>query len=132
VVSEPTTTYGYNAWCLDPAFWWRTDADGEVMPRKRSVNLGRAGELFVFADAANFNTWTGNGVFQNSTSLDPPQFPWGPNGTATTHFRHHLHANALCADGHAEPFDREGGRMPTPEHQLGFVGDENAPHYDQP
>lgn len=132
VVNEPTTTYGYNAWCLDPAFWYRTGEDGSVLPRKRSTELSRPAELFVFADSGSYNTWTAGGVFQNTCSLDPPQLPWGPNNYPTTHFRHDGHTQVMCADGHAAEFDLAGGRMVIPEHNLGFVGDENAPHYDQP
>ncbi|MFP3937377.1 MAG: type II secretion system protein [Phycisphaerae bacterium] len=130
-VNEPTTTYGYNAWSLDPAFWYRTGENGEVLPRKRSTQVPRPSELFVLADSAVYNTWTAGGVLQNTCSLDPPQLPWGANDYPTTHFRHDGRAHALCADGHAADFGIGDGRMVMPQHNLGFVGDENAPHYDQ-
>jgi len=130
-VDEPTTTYGYNAWCLDPGLWGRRDDNGKLLPRKRASDLGRATELFVFADTGLYWAPAGVPIFQNSTSLDPVTLgAWGPNFTPTTHFRHQGRTNALCADGHAAPFGREGGRLLVPDRNLGFVGTENAPHYD--
>ena len=131
-VNEPTTTYGYNAWCLDPAFWGRMDADGEPMRRKRGIDLGNSSALFVFADSGMHWAPGGVPIFQNSTSLDPVDLgPWGANTTPTTHFRHDGWTNALCADGHAGAFDLEGGSMLQEEYHLGFVGADNVPHYDQ-
>lgn len=131
-VNEPTTTYGYNAWCLDPRLWGRRDDQGEPMPTKRVEKLARPADLFVFADSGMFWTPGGVGVFQNSTSLDPIDLgAWGRNQTPTTHFRHLGRTNALTADGRAAGFEREGGTMLMPEYHLGFVGAENVPHYDQ-
>lgn len=131
-VDEPTTTYGYNAWCLDPSLWGRTDEDGEPMRRKRALDLKHPSELFVFADAAMYWAPAGVPVFQNSSSLDPVQLgAWGPNMTPTTHFRHNERTHAMCADGRAAAFGLEDGRMVEPARNLGFVGAENAPHYDQ-
>ena len=129
-VDEPTTEYGYNGWCLDPPYWGRRDDGGNRMKRKRITDLHRPGELFVFADAAMIWAPAGVMIVQNSTSLDPPTLTWGPNGTPTTHFRHQDRTQALCADGHAQAYDPEGGQM-HPEHRLGFVGASNTPHYDQ-
>ncbi len=131
-VNEPTTTYGYNAWCLDPAFWGRTDAQGHPLPIKREEELKSPSDLFVFADSGMFWAPAGVPIFQNSTSLDPVTLgTWGANQTPTTHFRHLGRANALTADGRAASFDLEGGNMLMPEHNLGFVGADNVPHYDQ-
>ena len=131
-VNEPTTTYGYNAWCLDPAIWGRKDAGGNRMPRKRAEGLTNPSDLFVFADSAMYWAPGGVPIFQNSTSLDPVVLgAWGSNTTPTTQFRHNGLTNALCADGHACSFGPEGGDMLVPEHKLGFVGAENVPHYDQ-
>ncbi|MBS3734217.1 MAG: prepilin-type N-terminal cleavage/methylation domain-containing protein [Phycisphaerae bacterium] len=131
-VDEPTTTYGYNAWCLDPAYWGRRDDEGDPLSRKRAHDLNRPSDLFVFADAAMYWSPAGVPIFQNSTSLDPPTLgSWGANDTPTTHFRHDGRAGALCADGHAATFDPAGGRMPVPERNLGFVGETNVPHYGQ-
>jgi len=131
-VEEATTTYGYNAWCLDPAVWGRTGGDGKAMSIKRATELKNPGSLFVFADSGMFWKPGGVAIFQNSTSLDPVNLgAWGPNTTATTHFRHLGKANALTADGAAASYGLEGGKMLDAEHQLGFVGAENVPHYDQ-
>lgn len=124
-VNEPTTTYGYNAYCLDPPFW------GRALPRRRQDQIRRPAELFVFVDSALYWSPGGVPILQNSTSLDPVTTPWGPNRTATTQFRHRGKTNALCPDGHAESFFLEGGAMITPQHNLGFVGAANEPHYDQ-
>ncbi|MCP4379540.1 MAG: type II secretion system protein, partial [bacterium] len=59
-VSEPTTNYGYNAWCLDPPAWNRKNASGESMPRKKRNDINNPGELFVFADSAMY--WSPGGV----------------------------------------------------------------------
>ena len=128
---EPTTCYGYNAWCLDPAAAGRSDAQGRPMPRKRLSLLKRPGELFVFADSAMYWSPDGIDILQNSTWLEPPYWGAYENGTATTHFRHGGAANALCADGHAGRYQPEGGPMLVPEYRLGFVGSSNEPHYDQ-
>jgi prepilin-type N-terminal cleavage/methylation domain-containing protein len=131
-VQEPTTTYGYNAWCLDPAFWGKTDEQGHPLPPKRVDELKNPSELFVFADSGMFWKPAGVSIFQNSTSLDPVTLgSWGPNMTPTTHFRHLDRANALTADGKAESFGPEGGQMLDWVHKLGFVGASNVPHYDQ-
>ena len=131
-VNEPTTTYGYNAWCLDPAIWGRVDDQSRPMERKRSGDLKNPHDLFVFADSGM--SWSPGGVpvFQNSTSLDPVTLgAWGANTTPTTHFRHNDRTNALCADGHADSFGLESGQMLQPDQKLGFAGAENVPHYDQ-
>ncbi|QNN24240.1 prepilin-type N-terminal cleavage/methylation domain-containing protein [Planctomycetales bacterium ZRK34] len=130
-VNEPTTTYGYNAWALDPGFWGRRDSNGSPLPMMRITDVTRPMDLFVLADSGM--SWSPGGVsiFQNSTSLDPPKFAWGDNTTATTHFRHMNKTNALCVDGHAASFELEGGRFTHEEQMLGFVGEQNSPHYDQ-
>jgi prepilin-type N-terminal cleavage/methylation domain-containing protein len=131
-VHEPTTNYGYNAFCLDPRIWGRTDESGEPLPRKRAGDLNCPSELFVFADSAMYWAPAGVSIFQNSTSLDPVTLgAWGPNLTPTTHFRHRGLVSALCGDGHAAGFGLEGGNMMQPKQMLGFVGKNNVPHYDQ-
>ena len=130
-VNEPTTTYGYNAWCLDPALWGRKDPAGKPMPRKKTGDLSRPDQLFVFADSAMYWAPAGVPILQNSTSLDPVTLGrWGTNFTPTTQFRHNDKAQALCADGHGEAFGPEDGRIFIKKHKLGFVGAANAPHYD--
>ncbi len=130
-VNEPTTTYGYNSWCLDPVAWGRRDDDGNVMKRKRTADLSKPSQLFVFADSAMYWAPGGVDILQNSTSLDPVKLgSWGQNTTPTTHFRHDGKTNVLCADGHSDTYGPEGGPILKPKHNLGFVGDENVPHYD--
>jgi hypothetical protein len=129
-VNEPTTTYGYNAWCLDPGVWGRMDSGGKPMPRRRSGDIRNPTALFVFADSGMSWRPAGVPIFQNSTSLDPPYLgTWGRNTTPTTHFLHMSTANALCADGHCDSFGAEGGVM-IPQTKIGFVGSVNVPHYD--
>ena len=65
-VDEPTTTYGYNAWCLDPGVWGRRDAQNKPIPRKRVQDLTNPSELFVFADSGMFWSPAGVPIFQNS------------------------------------------------------------------
>ena len=130
-VRERTTEYGYNGWALDPAYWNRRDANNRPMTRRRISELKQPADLFVMADTAMQWSPAGVPILQNSTSLDPIDLPWGPNTTATTHFRHDGKTNALCADGHAAAFGPEGGAMTHPEAKLGFVGTTNTPHYDQ-
>jgi len=123
-IREPTTTLGYNAWCLDPAsYMW----DWKLRP-KRMIQLSEPASLFVFADAAMAWRPGGKLLFQNSTQLEPVTGP--PVVQPTTHFRHLRTASALCADGHAGYYDLEGGEMHDPDHNLGFVGTSNIPHYD--
>jgi len=130
-VNEPTTEYGYNAWCLDPAFWGRRDEQGKLMKRKQVSGIERPTKLFVMADSAMFWAPGGVGILQNSTSLDPVTFPWGPNTTPTNHFRHRGKTQALTVDGHAARYEPAHGRLVQPDQQLGFVDTGNVPHYDQ-
>lgn len=126
-VNEPTTTYGYNAWCLEPAFGGRMNSDGN----RKGWQLKNRSELFVFADAAlDWSTDPSSSYFlQNSSYLDPVVGMGGmPTPSPTTHFRHMGRTNALCADGHAGQFGLEGSEMN--KRNLGFVGTQNVPHYD--
>jgi len=126
-VSEPTTNFGYNAWCLDPPAWGRRE-NGKPLPTKRSIQLPNPSQLFVFADSGMYWAPAGVPIFQNSTHLEPLTGPWACQ--PTTHFRHRGSTNALCADGHAASFGLEGAAMHNPDHNLGFVGTSNVPHYD--
>lgn len=130
-VSEPTTNYGYNAWCLDPPAWGRRDADNNRMARKHASDVDNPGELFVFADSAMFWAPAGVDILQNSTHLEPVTGTWVQ--TPTTHFRHKGKANALCADGRADSFETEGWTFGAKyeAQRLGFVGTRNDPHYDK-
>jgi prepilin-type N-terminal cleavage/methylation domain-containing protein/prepilin-type processing-associated H-X9-DG protein len=124
-VSEATTTYAYNSWYLDPASYrW----DFSLRPRTIS-QIPDPSALFVFNDAATLDVWGAGGVLKNSTHMEPPQETYVP--TPTAHFRHEGRSNALCADGHAAAFGLEGADMALPEYDLGFVGRQNEPHYQQ-
>lgn len=123
-LTVPATTYGYNAYCLDPA------SIGMPGSRKTRDSIADPSQLFVFVDAAAVNTWTGGGAFQNVTYVDPPQGM--TDRVPMTHFRHTGYtANALCADGHAASFTTEDEVMIDVENSLSFVGKLNRPHYDQ-
>ena len=123
LASEATTTYGYNAWCLDPAFYL-----GPSAPRKRANMVKNPSGLFVFADSGL--VLSGVNILSNSHMIEGPVTKWGLNTCASTHFRHLGLTGALCADGHAAAFDREGGGMTNTRYSLGFVGKTNSPHYD--
>lgn len=118
-VKEPTTTYGYNAFYLDP---WDDD-------RKRITDISRPSDLFVFNDSAMHWSPGGVSILQNSSYLEPVSGNWVQ--TPTSHFRHNGRTQALCADGRAAAFGLENQKMLIPEHNLSFVGEKNDPHYAQ-
>ena len=119
-VNEPTTTYGYNGYYLDPSL------DGTTC--RPVVGIPRPGDLFVFADSACYSVWFSVPRFQNSTYLEP--VTGNAFQTPTNHFRHQGKTNALCADGHAQTYGSEGWTV-NPTRNLGFVGTKNDPHYAQ-
>lgn len=128
-IIEPTTTYGYNAQCLDPNFMTRIGAPDLVVPCAKSFAIKKPAELFVFADSGMYWAPAGTSIFQNSTYLEPPD-PDGGVVTPTNHFRHDGMSNALCADGHANSYRPGDGGLLNPGYMLGFVGTTNDPHYD--
>jgi len=130
-VSEPTTNYGYNAWCLDPPSWNRTNSAGLPMRRKKRNDIVNPNALFVFADSAMYWAPGGVGIMQNSTHLEPVSGTWMQ--TPTTHFRHGGRTNAVSADGSADSYRPEGWEFKGQYQavKLGFVGTKNYPHYDQ-
>lgn len=113
-VTEPTTTYGFNS--------------RHLTTKKNQASIPDTSQLFVFSDSGMY--WKPNGVkiFQNSTYLEPVS--GNPVQQPTNHFRHMGKNNSLCADGHAESYKTEGGRLDTAT-MLGFVGTQNYPHYEQ-
>jgi prepilin-type N-terminal cleavage/methylation domain-containing protein/prepilin-type processing-associated H-X9-DG protein len=121
-VREPTTTYAYNGRFLDP------NLDGSSC--RSSDKIRRPGKLFVLADAAMNFAAGGVSILQNSTYLEPITGNWAK--MPTNHFRHGggERTNILCADGHAQSFEADGATI-DPETNLGFVGVENYPHYEQ-
>ena len=123
-VSEPTTNYGYNAACLA----------GFGVPPKCESDLNNPGELFVFADSGMYWAPGSVRIFQNSSYLEPVTGSGaGWSQTPTSHFRHKDKTYALCADGHAGGFGLEGWIISGiyKDVDLGFVGTQNVPHYDQ-
>ena len=72
----------------------------------------------------------GVSILQNSTYLEPITGNWAT--MPTNHFRHGggERTNILCADGHAQSFEADGATI-DPETNLGFVGVQNDPHYEQ-
>ncbi|MBL7134805.1 MAG: prepilin-type N-terminal cleavage/methylation domain-containing protein [Phycisphaerae bacterium] len=119
-VSEPTTTYGYNAYSLDPGL----NGQGTTS----LADIPRPSGLFVFNDSAMFWRVGGRGLFQNSTYLEPVSGNWVQQ--PTSHFRHKGKTNALTADGHAASYEPRDWNL-DPTHNLGFVGKKNSPHYAQ-
>ena len=81
------------------------------------------------ADGAAMS-WAPAGVtiFQNSTYLEPVTGNWVQ--TPTNHFRHRGQTNALCGDGHVAICSPEDWPLDTTTN-LGFVGTNNYPHYEQ-
>ena len=130
-VSEPTTTYGYNQYCLSPNVPVTVNGKkvSKQMPIKTEQIVNPA-NLFVFADSACVDIWSSVSTFKNSTILEPVFLNGNPNKTGTTHFRHQGKTDALCADGHSQAFGLEGRQMTVPQFNLGFVGTTNSPHYD--
>jgi prepilin-type processing-associated H-X9-DG protein len=119
-VSEPTTTYAYNGRYLDPKL------DGRMC--KGATNVPRPADLFVLADSGLSWSPAGVTIFQNSTYLEPVSGSWVQ--TPTNHFRHRGRTNTLCADGHVGIHTPEGWPL-DPKTNLGFVGTNNYPHYEQ-
>jgi len=124
-VKEPTTSYGYNAWCLDPgSYLWNFDK-----PMLRGIQIPNTSELFVFADSAMAWMPYSKMILQNSTHLEPPIGPFVTQ--PTTHFRHLNRACAVFADGHSATYGVEqGGQIIDNTYNLGFIGKTNKPHYD--
>ena len=119
-VSEPTTTYGYNGYFLDPSL------NGQTC--KLLADVKEPAKLFVLNDSAMFWTVAGKDIVQNSTYLEPVTGNWVQQ--PTSHFRHNGKTNALTADGQAGSYGLEGWDL-DPTHKLGFVGTRNYPHYAQ-
>ncbi|MCY2928433.1 MAG: type II secretion system protein [Planctomycetota bacterium] len=129
-LTSPTTTYGYNAFCLDPQSYSRTGG------RKTYDSIRDPGQLFVFVDAASVTF----SAFQNISFVDPPVPPQGMTLNPSTHFRHPGPvANALCADGHTASYETEGADTTSnatkidawDNFNLSSVGAANLPHYAQ-
>ena len=131
-VSEPTTTYGYNTWCLAPPPWSKKNMDaGRFLRPKKRHDIKNPTELFVFADSAMYWAPGGVSILQNSAYLEPVTGNFVQ--TPTTHFRHDGRANAVTVSGSVKAYNTEGWKFEGKYKpaKLGFVGTENRPHYDQ-
>ena len=129
-VSQPTTTYGYNAWCLAPPPWSKKCMKGPLKPKKLH-DINKPEELFVFADSAMYWAPGGVSILQNSAYLEPVTGNFAQ--TPTTHFRHDGRANALTVSGAVGSYNSDGWKFEGKykSAKLGFVGTKNDPHYDQ-
>lgn len=130
---EPTSTYGYNGYYLSPAKTpgW-ADAIGH-RPWRRTFEIQRPSDLFVFADAML-------PVSQVSSTalLDPPMLfsssGWSRNEAPTTSFRHAIGSKARVsvtarADSSVQSVRGESEGLLFPELAVGSVSLDNGPHY---
>lgn len=127
--ARPTSTYGYNGYYLCPPKTpgWSAVIGGQRW--KRTGDVERPTELFVFAD-----TLLPGKPVSNNALLDPPMLwsggGWEENPSPTTAFRHGgASANAARADGSAEAVNAEPGWLTHPEMGIGSAGAENGPRY---
>ena len=83
----------------------------------------------MFADSGF--SWSPGGVtiFQNSTFLEHPVPPAGWTVTPTNHFRHEGRCNTIAASGYATSYLPGEGGMINASQNLGFIGQNNEPHY---
>ena len=86
-------------------------------------------QVFVFADA--LIAWFGSP--KNCCLLDGPKMPsgsgWANNAYPTLCFRHRGQAAVCFADGHAESIPKDRGHLTWPPGNVGYAGDDLAPHY---
>jgi len=131
-VSEPTTTYGYNAWSLAPPPWSKKHMDaGRLLPPRKLHDIKKPDKLFMFADSAMYWAPGGVSILQNSSYLEPISGNYVQ--TPTTHFRHDGRTNAVTVNGSVGSYNTEGWKFEGKykSAKLGFVGTKNDPHYDQ-
>jgi prepilin-type N-terminal cleavage/methylation domain-containing protein len=121
-VNEPTTTYAYNGRYLDPGLNGTRSRSAEKIPHPA--------KLFVLADSVMEWRVGPRSILTNNTYLEP--ITGSSFQKPTNHFRHSngQRTNVLCADWHAASFESEGATI-DPETNLGFVGVQNDPHYEQ-
>jgi prepilin-type N-terminal cleavage/methylation domain-containing protein/prepilin-type processing-associated H-X9-DG protein len=127
---EVTSTYGYNGYYLCPPHTPGWSLHIGQRPWQNLDLLVRPQLLFAFADTA---IDLGQDQPQNDALLDPPYLyvncRWLPNACPTTSFRHRGRTTVILADGHAEGFRPQGGRITSSRFQIGSVGLHNDPHY---
>lgn len=126
---EITSTYGYNGYYLSPA---QTPGWADTIGKRPWQNIDairRPQRVFAFADS--MIDW--GGQLKNSALLDPPRLfdgrHWRANPNPTTSFRHRGRAVAVHVDGHAISYAPGRGRLTSPSLAIGYVGENNAPHY---
>jgi len=134
-VSEPTTTYAYNAAAADPAFIGRSGVVFGILPGEEPAantleDTARPADLMLFADSGVFDDWVGAPTFKNQSYLDYPVVPAGWTPTPTNHFRHGGRSYAVSANGNVAAFQPNMDAAWKADYSLGFVSDVNAPYYE--
>ena len=126
---QVTSTYGYNGYYLTPAASrWETSIGHR--PWQRLFMIEMPGLVFMFGDTLMGDDQ--DSLPKNNALLDPPYIfikKWRKNSYPTSAFRHRRRTNAACCDGHVESFDLEGGELTSTRHMIGYVGQNNGPHY---
>jgi hypothetical protein len=134
--AQPTSTYGYNGYGLCPPRTpgWNQQIGGQRW--KRTDDVERPAELFVFADAL-----LAGDPPRNCALLDPPLLflpgsppGWTENPFPTTCFRHGAGGGAAAtarADGSSALVRAQAGWLMDPAQRIGSAGRENDPHYVQ-
>jgi len=124
---RPTTTYGYNGYYLCPASVPGWSAAIGRRPWRTTESVKDPGKVFVLADT--LLPWRNQ--VKSCCLLDPPWTytgrTWRRNRFTTLCFRHLGRANVFFADGHVDGV--EPTALVDEEHEIGYVGESNAPHY---
>lgn len=125
-----TSTYGYNGYFLSPPHTPGWSFSIGVRPWLLAEQVREPSRVFAFADTMI----DVSGRLQNNALLDPPftysgAHRWSRNANPTTSFRHQDLTVAAFVDGHVQPLAPRDGRITSPEHRIGSVGDANDPHY---
>jgi prepilin-type N-terminal cleavage/methylation domain-containing protein len=126
---EVTSTYGYNGYFLSPSQTPGWSFTIGLRPWQNLDQMRHPQLIFAFADS--MIEW--GGQLKNSALLDPPWLfdgrRWKPNANPTTSFRHRGRTVAAHVDGHATSHGPSRGRLTSPSLEIGYVGEDNAPHY---
>lgn len=127
--AQPTSTYGYNGYYLSPA---KTPGWGSAIgfrPWRRTFEILRPSDLFVFADAM-----LPGDTISNTALLDPPLLyesdgTWSINESPTTSFRHQRNAVTARADGSVRSLPARPDSISDDRHQIGAASGDNSPYY---
>jgi prepilin-type N-terminal cleavage/methylation domain-containing protein len=142
----PTSTYGYNGYYLSPAMtpgWGSTIAH---RPWRRTFEIARPAELFVFADTLLPTSTSPDAAAtddtpsrpRNTALLDPPMLfsrssGWTRNDFPTTAFRHGTAhaaaANAVRADGSTGQSHADIADLTHRNIRVGSLGSLLSPWY---